>query len=150
MASWRLLRDSSEGLHQFEGLGSHLCKPSVGRYVARSSAYFVLIILGSAYRSDTIFDLKTMNPYGMDQLLSHFQPVTPDIVLYLPRSADLRQLARVKQNDHKLHVVHYCVDGASKVRGPSCCELLILLKTRPCVRIWEASDSNEEASNVDQ
>ena len=70
---------------------------------------------GTAYRSETVFDLKRMQPYGLDILVRSFRMFTPDIALYLPRSADLRQLAATGSSRRKVGVVHYCMDGASKV-----------------------------------
>jgi len=56
-----------------------------------------------------------MQPYSLSDLYSLFSYFTNDIVLYLPRTADLRQIAQyANQADEKLKVTHYCMHGASK------------------------------------
>lgn len=70
---------------------------------------------GPSYRSDAVFDLSQMQPYTLFDLLVPLQTYTKDIVLYLPRTSDLRQLAVTTQKGIKLTVVHYCMEGASKV-----------------------------------
>ncbi|MCJ1369743.1 hypothetical protein MMC20_000955, partial [Loxospora ochrophaea] len=66
------------------------------------------------YRSDSVFDLSRMQPYSLTDLLLPFQKCTEDVVLYLPRTSDLRQLAKLSGADERLTVIHYCVEGASK------------------------------------
>ena len=39
------------------------------------------------------------------------------MVLYLPRTSDLNQIAKYAPEGKKLEVSHYCVRGASKVGG---------------------------------
>ena len=70
---------------------------------------------GPSYRSDAVFDLSHMQPYTLLDLLVPFQTYTKDIILYLPRTSDLTQLAETTQEGIKLTVVHYCMEGASKV-----------------------------------
>jgi trimethylguanosine synthase len=36
------------------------------------------------------------------------------MVLYLPRTSDLRQIADVVEDKKKAVVMHYCMEGASK------------------------------------
>jgi len=55
-----------------------------------------------------------MQPYSLQSLHSSFSAITKDVVLYLPRTSDLRQLARQVKKDEKLKVTHYCMHGASK------------------------------------
>lgn len=56
-----------------------------------------------------------MQPYSLSHLYSSFSYFTSDVVLYLPRTADLRQIAKYADPDgEKLKVVHYCMHGASK------------------------------------
>ena len=74
-----------------------------------------LITAGPGYRSDEVFDLSNMQPYTIDTLLEPFRKLTDNIALYLPRTSDLRQLASRVHGDGKTTVVHYCLDGASKV-----------------------------------
>jgi trimethylguanosine synthase len=85
---------------------------------------------GPGYSVDGIFDLSTMQPYSVEAI--HGLCKGMNCALYLPRTSDLRQLARLmpgrnengnrsgneegkKQNlNGKMDVVHYCVEGASK------------------------------------
>lgn len=76
---------------------------------------------GPQYSGDGIFDLTTMQPYGLQTLFDTFSKVTKEIVLYLPRTSDLNQLAQLVDNegeelpdDQKLQVVQYCMKGATK------------------------------------
>ena len=55
-----------------------------------------------------------MQPYSLAHLQKSFSAMTKDVVLYLPRTSDLRQLAKYTEADEKLRVVHYCMHGASK------------------------------------
>ncbi len=36
------------------------------------------------------------------------------MVLYLPRTSDLRQIAQVVDGDKKIQVIHYCTNGSSR------------------------------------
>lgn len=74
-----------------------------------------LKISGPGYRTDTIFNLAKMQPYTLTDLLHPFQKLTEDVVLYLPRTSDIRQLAHISREGSKMTVMHYCVEGASKV-----------------------------------
>ncbi|KAI4200203.1 MAG: hypothetical protein LQ346_002437, partial [Caloplaca aetnensis] len=70
---------------------------------------------GPGYRTEPVFDLKTMQPYSLRQLLECFRQLTQDIVLFLPRTSDLNQLAReVDPSKKKVQAIHYCMEGASK------------------------------------
>ena len=57
-----------------------------------------------------------MQPYNLTDLLVPFQQLTPNVALYLPRTSDLRQLVKCNDREQSLPVVHYCMEGASKVR----------------------------------
>jgi hypothetical protein len=81
----------------------------------RCSTTNVFIFLGPGYRDAAIFNLSTMEPYSLDQLHTTFSKVTKEIVLFLPRTSDLNQLAKYNDRDEKIEVLHYCQDGASKV-----------------------------------
>ena len=70
---------------------------------------------GPSYRSVPVFDLLKMQPYSLSALMDVFQELTNDIVLYLPRTSDLEQLSVYAEDASKLVVVHYCMNGASKV-----------------------------------
>ena len=56
-----------------------------------------------------------MQPYTLLDLLEPFQNAAQDVVLYLPRTSDMRQLADQTKGDRKTTVIHYCMEGASKV-----------------------------------
>jgi trimethylguanosine synthase len=77
---------------------------------------------GPGYRSDKVFDLHTMQPYNLEQLHEAYKPM--DHVLFLPRTSDIRQVAKLAPAGHKVEVVQYCMQGASKAmrgqarRGP--------------------------------
>ena len=81
----------------------------------RKSCGATLITAGPQYRSDTIFDLAKMQPYNLTDLLNCFRQLTEEIILYLPRTADIRQLATGSFAENKIIVMHYCMEGASKV-----------------------------------
>ena len=84
---------------------------------------------GPVYRSDVIFDLAKMQPYTLLDLLEPFQSRAHDVVLYLPRNSDMRQLANQSEASSKITVIHYCMEGASKViEYPYWCtsELIVL------------------------
>ena len=80
-----------------------------------ASYWAFLTIAGPGYRSDTVFDLAKMQPYNLTDLLAFFRQLTKDVALYLPRSSDVRQLANETFGESKLTVMHYCIEGASKV-----------------------------------
>lgn len=58
-------------------------------------------------------DLNKM-PYSLDFMFSKFSQITQDIVLYLPRTSDLNQIADCMKNDDKAQIVHYCIQENSK------------------------------------
>ncbi|KAI4180999.1 MAG: hypothetical protein L6R41_006885, partial [Letrouitia leprolyta] len=66
------------------------------------------------YRTDAIFDLATMQPYSLKQLLDPFQQLTENIILFLPRTSDLRQVAKATNEPRRVKIIHYCMEGASK------------------------------------
>ncbi|KAI1809615.1 RNA cap guanine-N2 methyltransferase [Poronia punctata] len=67
---------------------------------------------GPGYRTDEVFDLNTMEPYDLAKLHEAYKSM--DHALYLPRTSDLRQIARLVPDGVKVDVVQYCVEGASK------------------------------------
>ncbi|KAK0829898.1 putative diacylglycerol O-acyltransferase tgs1 [Friedmanniomyces endolithicus] len=69
---------------------------------------------GPTYTDYEVFDLNVMGPYTLPFLANSFFAITPDVVLYLPRTSDLRQLAKHAKPGEKLKVTHYCMHGASK------------------------------------
>ena len=72
-------------------------------------------VTGPSYGSVPVFDLSKMQPYSLPALMDVFQKLTDDIILYLPRTSDLRQLSAYAEDASKMVVVHYCMNGASKV-----------------------------------
>jgi trimethylguanosine synthase len=67
---------------------------------------------GPGYSTDEIFNLNTMQPYGLQQL--HAACGNMEHALFLPRTSDLRQIAKLAPEDEKIEVVQYCMEGASK------------------------------------
>lgn len=53
-----------------------------------------------------------MWPYSVKQI--HDACKGMDSALYLPRTSDLRQIAKLGPKDKKVEVVQYCMEGASK------------------------------------
>ena len=56
-----------------------------------------------------------MQPYDLRELLKCFRNFTKDVILYLPRTSDVRQLANQAESSERITVMHYCMEGASKV-----------------------------------
>lgn len=69
---------------------------------------------GPSYTEHDVFDLSYMEPYNFAHLYDCFSKLTEHVVLYLPRTSDLRQLVKHAKEDEKLPVKHYCMRGASK------------------------------------
>ncbi|KAK8019391.1 RNA cap guanine-N2 methyltransferase [Apiospora arundinis] len=68
---------------------------------------------GPGYVTDAIFDLSGMEPYNLATMHAAYRRM--DHALFLPRTSDLRQVARlVPSGGPKIEVVQYCVKGASK------------------------------------
>ncbi|RDA87312.1 hypothetical protein CP532_2645 [Ophiocordyceps camponoti-leonardi (nom. inval.)] len=67
---------------------------------------------GPGYRTDEIFDLQRMQPYGLPTLHSAYD--TMDHVLYLPRTSNIRQIADLAEDGQRIDLVQYCMEGASK------------------------------------
>lgn len=74
----------------------------------------ILMSAGPGYRSDKIFNLRTMEPYSLGTLYKEYSAFSEHIVMYLPRTSDVRQLAKVVPDNQKAAVMHYCMEGASK------------------------------------
>jgi trimethylguanosine synthase len=77
----------------------------------------MLIIPGTEYGVDDVFDLTKMEPYNLDMLYKSFTKYSNEVVLYLPRNSDLNQIARYAKDGKNLEVAHYTIMGASKVRN---------------------------------
>ncbi|KAK5172877.1 putative diacylglycerol O-acyltransferase tgs1 [Saxophila tyrrhenica] len=69
---------------------------------------------GPTYTDFEVFDLGMMEPYPLEKMFTTFTAKNRSAVLYLPRTSDLRQLAKRAKGDEKLKVTHYCMNGASK------------------------------------
>ncbi len=67
---------------------------------------------GPGYTTDQVFDLSNMQPYSIKQI--HDACRGMDSALYLPRTSDLRQIARLVPEGGKAEVLQYCMQGASK------------------------------------
>lgn len=55
-----------------------------------------------------------MQPYNLPYLVDKITNLTPNMVLYLPRTSDLRQIAQKVEEGKQAQVVHYCQNGASR------------------------------------
>lgn len=71
-------------------------------------------LAGPGYRSDKVFNLRTMEPYSLSHLYREFSMFTEHMVLFLPRTSDVKQLAKVVPDGQQTTVMHYCMEGASK------------------------------------
>lgn len=67
---------------------------------------------GPGYRTDEVFDLYSMQPYGLGDLHNAYKRL--DHALFLPRTSDIRQIAKLAPPGRKIEVVQYCMEGASK------------------------------------
>ena len=88
----------------------------MGRSVyPHKSTSVILTVVGTEYGAEDVFDLTKMEPYNLDKLYKSFTKISKELVLYLPRTSDLNQIARYGQDGKKLEVAHYAMMGASKV-----------------------------------
>lgn len=55
-----------------------------------------------------------MEPYSLETLYREYSLFSPHMVLYLPRTSDVRQLVKFVPDGRKSAVMHYCMEGASK------------------------------------
>lgn len=72
-------------------------------------------VQGPAYGHDAIFDLNSMQPYNLESLYEPFAEICKEIVLFLPRTSDLNQLAQIAEPNRQIQAIQYCMQGASKV-----------------------------------
>lgn len=89
--------------------------PWGGSYNQSTDLRNMLTDIGTEYGAEDIFDLSKMEPYNLETLYKSFTKISKEVVLYLPRTSDLNQIARYGQDGKKLEVAHYTVMGASKV-----------------------------------
>lgn len=55
-----------------------------------------------------------MEPYSVRQLYTELKKFSEYVVLYLPRTSDLRQIAELVDEGQKAQVIHYCTQAASR------------------------------------
>jgi trimethylguanosine synthase len=55
-----------------------------------------------------------MEPYSFRDIHDKFSKLTKHVVLYLPRTSDLRQIAECVEDEKKAQIVHYCTNGRSR------------------------------------
>ena len=89
--------------------------PWGGPYAYIRSSGLTLTMVGTEYGAEDVFDLTKMEPYNLEKLYKSFMKISKELVLYLPRTSDLNQIARYGQDGKKLEVAHYAMMGASKV-----------------------------------
>jgi len=53
-------------------------------------------------------------PYSLEYMHSRFSTVTKDMILYLPRTSDLNQIADCVERNEKAQIMHYCIYENSK------------------------------------
>ena len=70
--------------------------------------------VGPSYTDSDVFDTETMEPYSLTYLFENFSRISSHLVLYLPRSSDLRQISKKVKALKQTQVVHYCTTGASR------------------------------------
>ncbi|KAJ9654016.1 putative diacylglycerol O-acyltransferase tgs1 [Neophaeococcomyces mojaviensis] len=69
---------------------------------------------GPGYKNaGDVFDLDLM-PYSLEYMYSRFAQITKSIVLFLPRTSDLNQIAKYVEGNSKAQIVHYCTHEKSK------------------------------------
>ncbi|RPB00621.1 S-adenosyl-L-methionine-dependent methyltransferase [Choiromyces venosus 120613-1] len=68
---------------------------------------------GPSYRDLAVFDLDTMEPYSVTYLVEQAQKISTNFALYLPRTSDLNQIAKIVPG-RKVQAIHYCVRQRSK------------------------------------
>ncbi|ETN39169.1 uncharacterized protein HMPREF1541_05392 [Cyphellophora europaea CBS 101466] len=69
---------------------------------------------GPTYTDSDVFDVETMAPYSLTHLYDNFSRISNYVALYLPRSSDVRQIAKKVRNSDQTQVIHYCTRGASR------------------------------------
>jgi hypothetical protein len=87
----------------------------VGALTNLSMTTSKLTLTGTEYSNEDVFDLSRMKPYNLEKLYNSFSTISKHVVLYLPRTSDLNQIAKYAPEDKKAEVAHYCMMGASKV-----------------------------------
>lgn len=88
--------------------------PWGGSSLHASSFHPLTEILGPGYKAEDVFNLDLMQPYSLKHIYSSLSKVTKHLIMYLPRTSDLRQIAHCVGDGQKIQVVHYCTNGASR------------------------------------
>ncbi|KAI9671592.1 MAG: Trimethylguanosine synthase [Trizodia sp. TS-e1964] len=66
---------------------------------------------GPEYMKKPVFDLQSMYPYSLFDILTALPVGTTGVALYLPRNSDYRQLV---EKGNRCDITHYCMHRASK------------------------------------
>ncbi|KAK5663398.1 hypothetical protein OQA88_3827 [Cercophora sp. LCS_1] len=103
--------DSFEYLSQLKSDQSSL-DPAIQTHLSTTTVFASPPWGGVNYRDHPVFDLSTMEPYNLEHLHEACKPM--EHVLFLPRTSDIRQVAKLAPADKKIDVVQYCMEGASK------------------------------------
>ncbi|RPB13281.1 S-adenosyl-L-methionine-dependent methyltransferase [Morchella conica CCBAS932] len=69
---------------------------------------------GPTYRNDEIFDLDTMEPYAGSYIMEQALNVSRNIALYIPRTSNLNQVAKMVPKGERVQAIHYCIQRRSK------------------------------------
>ena len=94
------------------------------------------VFSGPGYRTDKVFDLNRMEPYNLKVLAAGLYSCADCIAMYLPRTSNVQQLAAKQVFPSKAQVIHYCMEGASKVWNlAGVYEMPADVLQRPCVLI---------------
>lgn len=81
--------------------------------------------IGPSYTDADVFSLAGMEPYSLRDLHTAFVGFSRHVVLFLPRTSDLNEIAALTVSedngqggvhaDKPTSVIHYCMYGSSKV-----------------------------------
>lgn len=55
-----------------------------------------------------------MEPYSLQKLYDEYSAFSKHMVIFIPRTSDMRQIAKLVPDGEKGMVMHYCMEGASK------------------------------------
>lgn len=64
---------------------------------------------GPGYKNEGVFDLSTMHPYSVQEIYGALGGM--QCALYLPRTSDLNQIAKLAPKGKKIECVQYCMEG---------------------------------------
>ncbi|KAL7270102.1 putative diacylglycerol O-acyltransferase tgs1 [Rhizina undulata] len=69
---------------------------------------------GPSYKDSEVFDLEMMEPYSGSFIFEQASRVSHNLALYIPRTSDLNQVAKLVPDGQKIQVIHYCTKRKSK------------------------------------